>query len=120
MNRPESAADGVTFELASIARELRATPAYAREGHTARTLIRAADQRVTLVALRAGNTLSEHQASATASLQVLSGQLRVQLPERTVALTAGQLLVLGAGLPHDVHAQSESAFLLTLGWPARS
>lgn len=118
MNRPESPEHGVAFELASIARELRASAAYAREGHTARTLVRAADLRVILVALRAGATLSEHHASATASLQVLAGQIRLQLPDSAVDLVPGELLVLGADLPHDVQARSESAFLLTLGWPA--
>lgn len=119
MHRPESPEHGTTFELARIAAELRADAAYIREGHAARTLTRADDLRVILVVLRAGNSISEHQASTTASIQVLAGQLRTRLPDRTVQLAAGELLVLGADLPHDVQAESESAFLLTLGWPGR-
>jgi quercetin dioxygenase-like cupin family protein len=118
MNRPESPEHGVTFELASIAQDLRAEAAYVREGHTARTLVRAADLRVVLIALREGNVMSEHHANATASVHVLSGHIRLQLPDKVVELGAGELLVLGSGLPHDVHAQTESTFLLTLGWPA--
>jgi len=118
MNKPAAADHGVTFELANVAHELRAEVAYVREGHTARTLIRAADLRVIVVALQAGKSMSEHHANVTASVQVLSGHIRLQLPDRAVELTAGELLVLGSGLSHDVHAQTESAFLLTLGWPA--
>lgn len=105
-----------TFALAHVAEQLRAEAAYDREGHGARTLVRAADLRVVLVVLRAGGELAKHQARATASLQVLSGQLHLQLPEQVMELEAGDLLALAPGLLHDVHARCDSAFLLTLGW----
>lgn len=117
MNEPPSPDQGVIFGLASVAEELRGEPAYARDGHTARTLVRTADLRVIVLALQAGTTLSEHHASTTASVQVLSGQVRLQLPDRAVTLAAGELLVLGSGLRHDVRADVESSLLLTLGWP---
>jgi mannose-6-phosphate isomerase-like protein (cupin superfamily) len=50
---------------------------------------------------------------------MLSGHIRLKLPDRTVDLRSGQLLVLGLGLPHDVEAMEDSAFVLTLGWPDR-
>ena len=34
------------------------------------------------------------------------------------SLPAGGLLALGQGLPHDVEALEESAFLLTIAWPS--
>jgi quercetin dioxygenase-like cupin family protein len=111
--------DGVTFDLETIARELREEPPYVREGQTARTLVRSSDLRIVVVALAAGKTISEHHASVTASIQTLSGHIRLQLPERNVAVEEGQLLVLGAGLTHDVAAETDSIFLLTLGWPAK-
>ncbi|MCC6766481.1 MAG: cupin domain-containing protein [Deltaproteobacteria bacterium] len=116
MSTPESAEHGVTFDLATIAQELRNEEPYVREGHTARTLLRASDLRVVLIAVRAGSTISEHHANVTAAVHVLSGRIRLQLPDRAVELEAGQLLVLGPGLAHDVHAQTDGAFLLTLGW----
>lgn len=116
---PVAADHGVTFDFESIAGELRAEDAYAREGHTARTLIRSPDLRIVVIALAAGKTISEHQASATASVQTLSGHIRLQLPDRGVDLPAGQILVLGAGLSHDVYAETDSTFLLTLGRQAK-
>jgi len=117
MNTPTAPEHGVTFDLAHVARELRAEDPYLREGQTARTLIRTPDLRIVLIALKRGKTISEHHASVTASVQTLSGHLRLQLPDRTVDVAEGQLLVLGAGLPHDVCAETDSTFLLTLGWP---
>jgi quercetin dioxygenase-like cupin family protein len=107
-----------TFDLTAIAEELRTEASYLRNGQTARTLIRTPDLRIVVVALAAGKSISEHHADVTASVQTLSGHIRLQLPDRSIVVPAGQLLVLGAGLPHDVHAETDSTFLLTLGWPA--
>jgi quercetin dioxygenase-like cupin family protein len=116
MTTPAAPQHGVHFELTSIARELCAEEAYLREGQAARTLIRSTDLRIVLVALRAGKTISEHHANVTASVQTLTGHIRLQLPDRGVDVLAGHILVLGAGLSHDVHAETDSVLLLTLGW----
>jgi len=116
MTKLKSPEHGLTFDLEAVAEELRAEAVYARDGQTARTLIRTPDLRVVLVALRAGKRISEHHASVTASVQTLSGHVRLQLPDRTADVPAGHLLVLGSGLPHDVYAETDSTFVLTLGW----
>lgn len=120
MTRPPKTERGATFELATIDRELREEDAYEREGHTARTLVREPDLRIVLLVLEAGARVPEHRAQATASIHVVSGQVRLRLPDRLVDLTAGQLLVLEEGLTHDVEAVVESAVLLTLAWKAES
>lgn len=117
MNAPLAPDHGVTFDLARVAEELRTEEAYLREGQTARTLIRTPDLRIIVVALQAGKTISEHHASVTASVQTLSGHVRLRLPDRRLDAPQGRLLVLGAGLAHDVYAEVDSTFLLTLGWP---
>jgi quercetin dioxygenase-like cupin family protein len=101
--------------LATLARALRDEPAYEREGRTARTLVHAPDLRVLLVAMRAGATMAEHQAARTVTVQLISGALRLATAEGPVELEEGHLLHLEAGVPHDVVAKTDSAFLLTLG-----
>lgn len=118
MTKPTSADEGARFDLGSIARELRESDVYAREGLTARTLTKSADMRTILVVVKAGNAVSEHHADVSTAVHTLEGHIRLNLPERTVDLPAGCLLVLGSGLVHDVHAQADSTFLMTLGWPA--
>jgi len=117
---PQHAHEGAHFDLSTITAELTQDPAYACEGHTARTLIRTADQRVVLIVLDAGHTIREHRARTTASIQTLTGHIRLKLPDRSVDVRAGQLLVLRPDLPHDVHANEPSTFLLTLGWNAKA
>ncbi len=118
MNAPTPPNHGMSFDLADVARELRAAAPYLREGQTARTLVRTSDMRIVLVVLERGRAISEHHANVTASVQTLAGRVRLDLPDHSVDLAAGQLLVMGAGLSHDVYAETDSAFLLTLGWPA--
>ena len=116
MPKPESPQHGVTFDLGAIEREMRQEEPYRREGHTARTLVHAPDLRVVLVAIKGGSRIAEHHASKSASVHTISGHVRLHLPDRTVELPAGQMLVLGPGLSHDVEAATDSAFVLTLGW----
>ncbi len=119
MTKPKLPDTGLAFSLGEVAQELQQGAAYDREGQVARTLVRTDDLRIVLVVLKAGKTISEHRAGVTASVQTLSGHIRLQLPDRSVELPAGELLVLGAGLEHDVQAETDSTFLLTLGWPSK-
>lgn len=113
---PESIENGAKFALTQIAQELRAEPQFAKSGHATRTLVRAADLRVVISLLAANGQIPEHQAPGTVSIHVLSGQLRLKLPSRSVDVGGGELLVLEAGMPHEVTAQSEAVFMLTLAW----
>ena len=49
----------------------------------------------------------------------VAGHIQVRAQGRSFHLPAGGLLALGQGLPHDVEALEESAFLLTIAWPQR-
>lgn len=116
MNAPTKPDQGLEFDIDAIARELRDSEPYAREGHTARTIARTTDMRVVVIAMRDGATMAAHRVPVTATVQTLKGDVSLQLPDRLVDLPAGRLLVLGADLPHDVRATGESVVLLTLGW----
>ncbi len=105
-----------TFDLAAIESELRTEGAYQRDGHAARTLTREADMRIVLIVMKAGARIAEHRANETASVHTLSGHMQLHLPDATVDLPTGQVLVIERGLKHDVEAVQDGAFLLTLGW----
>lgn len=119
MAKPESPERGVVFDLGAIERELRQEDAYQRSGHTARTMVREGDLRVVLIVMKDGARIPQHTAQETTSIQTTAGLVRLQLPDRTVELPVGHLLVLDGGLAHDVEASGVSAFVLTLGWDER-
>ncbi|MCB9707251.1 MAG: hypothetical protein H6714_00475 [Myxococcales bacterium] len=95
---------------------MRQEDAYQRAGHTARTLVRSADLRVVALVMKAGARIAEHQAPQSASIQTVSGHLRLHLPDRTVDLPAGQIPALAPGLRHDLEATADTMFVLTLGF----
>ena len=86
-------------------------------GQNARTLIKYDDFRVVLTALQARARLPEHKTEGRISIQVLSGHIQLRAAGRTFNLRPGGLLAFDHGVPHDVEALEESAFLLTIAWP---
>jgi quercetin dioxygenase-like cupin family protein len=62
--------------------------------------------------------VKEHRVPGPATVQALSGRISLRLPDQTVELSAGQVLAFESDLPHDVEAIEESAFLVTIAWPA--
>ena len=85
-------------------------------GPSSKTLVKHTDLRIVLLAMKKKMCMHEHKTAAKISVQTLTGHIRLRLPDRTVELPAGQLLVLDQCVPHDVEAEEDSAFLLTLSW----
>jgi len=68
-----------------------------------------------LVLMKANTQMKEHHADARISIHTLQGRIRVHLPDQKIELPAGELMALDHGVPHDVEAVEESAFLITIG-----
>ena len=85
----------------------------------AKTLIKYDDFRVVLTALQANARIPPPKTEGRISVHVLSGHIQLKASGRTFSLRPGGLLALDQGVPHDVEALEESAFLLTIAWPGR-
>jgi quercetin dioxygenase-like cupin family protein len=110
----------LSFDLADEVRQLCEEDGWLQTGHNAKTLVKEADLRVVLVALRRGVAMDEHQATGPITIQAVSGKLRVSLPVQHVNLAPGQFVALEAALRHSVTALEDGAFLLTVAWPGHS
>src|SRR5574338_664175 len=110
------AAPYLEFDVAKELQQLRSEPEW-QTGHNAKTLVKYDNLRVVLIALKARARLPGHQTEGRISIQTVQGQIHVRAEGRTFYLPAGNLLALDRGLPHDVEAVEESAFLLTIAWP---
>jgi len=71
-----------------------------------------------LTALKRGSSIPPHQTEGRISIHTLQRRIQVRTEGRTFNLPAGRLLALDQGLRHDVDALEDSAFLLTIAWPA--
>lgn len=90
---------------------------YWQEGRNSKTLVKYADLRMVLTAIRANTRIQQHQAPGRIAVQTVLGHLKMHANGREFDLPLGHVLVLDRAVPHDVEAVEDSAFLLTIAWP---
>lgn len=104
-----------TTSLADTARAHIERARAAVHGRSAHTVHGGHDRalRQTVVALRAGTMLREHQSSREATLQVLAGRVRLSADTQALEAVAGDLLPVPSGA-YTLAAVEDSALLLTV------
>ena len=73
--------------------------------------------RLVLVSMKSGAQWTEHSTPGRISVQPLTGQIRMRWHGEQATLTPGRVLALAGGVPHDVAAESDAVFLLTVARP---
>lgn len=101
------------FNLLDEIAQLRREPDWST-GRKAKTLINAGDFRSVLMVLRDKAQMATHRAPGRIAIHVIEGSIQVRAEGRSFTLPAGGLLTLERGVPHDVEALADSAFLLTI------
>ena len=115
---PQSmAAPYLEFDIAGELQQLHGEAGW-QSGQNAKTLVKYDGLRIVLVALKARSRIPEHHTEGQISIQTVVGHIRVRAQGRSFELRPGGLLALDQGLPHDVEAVEESAFLLTIARPS--
>jgi quercetin dioxygenase-like cupin family protein len=112
------AAAYLEFDLTRELDQLHREPGWT-SGQNAKTLVKYDDFRVVLTALKARAGLPGHRTEGRISIQTVMGHIQVRAEGRTFDLPKGSLLALDRGVPHDVEALEESAFLLTIAWTGK-
>lgn len=69
---------------------------------------------MTLFAFDAGEGVSTHAAPGDALVQVLEGEALITIDGKENQLTAGEIIVMPAGIPHSVKAITRFKMLLTV------
>ena len=105
------------FDFLLEAEQLRREAAWSN-GRNAKTLLKHADFRLVLTVMKRGTRMHQHQAKGTVCIQPVSGHVRIHACGQMFDLGAAQMLSLDPNLPHDVEAVEDSAFLVSIAWPA--
>jgi quercetin dioxygenase-like cupin family protein len=108
------AGDEHLFDLAASADALRREEQPARDGHRQVALVHDDGVTVILFDFEAGGQLPDHSADGLVMIHVIAGTVDVATPETTHTIGAGSLLVLAAGVRHDLSAREPSRVLLTV------
>ena len=87
---------------------------YQQGSVVSRTIINKRAGSVTLFAFDEGESLSEHTAPYDALLHVLEGQAKVTVEGKESVVDASEAIVLPAGKPHSVKAQTRFKMILTI------
>ncbi|MDQ0381160.1 cupin domain-containing protein [Amycolatopsis thermophila] len=99
--------------LDDVATELLGEARGHESRRAARTLVGGPAQRATLIAMAEGAELAEHDSPVAATLQVVSGRVRLHTRDRRWVLDGGQL----AAVPperHGLSALTDAVVLLTV------
>jgi quercetin dioxygenase-like cupin family protein len=102
------------FDIQSELQRLRAEDHQGQHGRRQVTLLHHGPISQVLFYFQAGGEFPHHTAHGWVTIQVLEGQLTVEVGEHSHELAAGHLLMLDPDLPHSVRAIQESAMLLTV------
>lgn len=86
----------------------------AKHGRTARTLVKEGALRLTLMALAPAGDLPAHDTDAPVSVHVIEGDAVFSAAGRDYALSAGDVIVFGAGVEHAARSASGCMMLLTV------
>ena len=113
------AAPYLEFDIARELEQLHREVAW-QSGQNAKTLVKHDGLRIVLIALKARSRIPEHHTEAQISIQTVVGHIQVRAQGRSFELRAGGLLALDQGVPHEVGAVEESAFLLTIARPSET
>ena len=112
--------DSGPVDLSALAEDLLAKAVGEHSGRAGRTLPHPVDGlRQTVIALRGGAELGEHESPGAASLQVLRGRVRLVAGDSSVELGAQAI----GPIPdrrHSLHADEDSVVLLSVAVPDRA
>jgi len=77
-----------------------------------RTLAQNSAVSVTLFSFDAGEEISSHKSDGDAMVTIIEGSARITIGDDTYSLSAGETIVMPAGIPHAVAADNRFKMLL--------
>ena len=87
---------------------------YADDSIVSKTIIDKSVGTITLFAFDRGQKLSEHTAAYDAVVQVLDGKADLTIGGKLTNVSAGQIIIMPANVPHVVAAQEKFKMLLIM------
>lgn len=88
--------------------------AYAEGSVVSKTLLKKSTGNITLFAFDQGQGLSEHTAPFDAVVYVLDGEARITIGGSPRNVTAGEMLIMPAGIPHALQAEKRFKMMLVM------
>ena len=110
----ERAKAGVLQACLGKSRRLAELVEYAVDSIVSKTILDKPVGTITLFAFDKGQKLSEHTAPYDAVVQVLDGLAQLTIGGEDVRVSAGEIIIMPANVPHAVAAEEKFKMLLTM------
>ncbi len=96
------------------AQELAKLVEYANDSIVSKTILDKTAGTITLFAFDKGQKLSEHKAPYDAVVQIIDGTGKLTIGGKDVNVSAGQIIIMPANIPHAVTAEEKFKMLLIM------
>jgi len=87
---------------------------YAQDSIVSKTILDKPAGTITLFAFDKGQRLNEHTAPYDAVVQAIDGAVKITIGGKETKLTAGQIVIMPANIPHSVAAEEKFKMLLIM------
>ncbi|MCC6264214.1 MAG: cupin domain-containing protein [Bryobacterales bacterium] len=104
----------VTFALSAELKRLREEPEWISGTRNSVTVVKTSNLSVVLTAVKKNAALCGHEVDGPITLQVLSGEIQVDVAGTPRTVSAGTVIALDNAVPHEIKALEDSEFLLTI------
>ncbi len=104
----------VKADLNKYKAQIKTEKTWKTSDHNSITIFKSENMRIVLIGMHQNALLKEHSTKAEISIQVIEGEITFTTEENHIKLTAGELVTLKSKIPHEIKANKESVFLLTL------
>ncbi len=94
--------------------DLKDAVAYADDSVVSKTLLKKDSGNVTLFSFDKGQGLSEHTAPFDAMVQILDGKAEIRIGGKEQTVSAGEMIVMPAQVPHALQAKERFKMLLVM------
>ncbi len=98
----------------SKARTLKQLIEYSKDSVVSKTIVDKEAGTITLFAFDKGQALSKHQAPFDATVFVVEGKAIITIGDKENRVSAGQIIIMPANMPHSVRAQEQFKMLLIM------
>ena len=109
-NKSSSASNTCTAKAEKTARLIE----YSVDSIVSKTIIDKDAGSITLFAFDKGQGLSEHRSPYDAVIEVIEGKASITIGGKENTVSAGQIIIMPANIPHSVEAKEKFKMLLTM------
>ena len=104
----------VKADLRKYIAQIKSEKTWKTSDHNSITIFKSENMRIVLMGMHQNAILKEHSTKAEISIQVIEGEISFMANDKQILLSPGEIVTLQSKISHEIKANKECFFLLTL------